>query len=330
MAGNTPLDQQLADAFRVSNTVLAYVTGIANTSVPTLPSEPGWYTKFRRQFGDAKIHAMRWTDTIVPNLIAVPTGIADFAFTWNATMVSVDPAARELVKNPGNETARQVVLAGIRQLLGGLAGFENLIRAVQDEVYAFGQGILRDWEVLRNQSDFSKREPRYIPSYGEPLIAEIRNLQAKVRTAQAAPAGSSASLFAGACVAVFSGGLGLAIGIVATTATIASDLAADAEVRQLSARIRQHQVRASALHQQIAVLDVLAATFDDFMRVAFDAATAWRSLETELQTVIRDLERADLGSANAQWAKLVELSLKMARVQYMQAAPASVELLRAG
>jgi hypothetical protein len=350
-AGDVPIEQQLADAFNANNAVLAYATGIAKTTLPALSTEPDWYKTFKKRFADAKIHAMKWSNTIVPNLVSIPAGIANYAFTWNTTMMSVDAALTVLVKDPKNAEAQQAVLNGLNQLVGGLSTFENLVGSFGEEIKTFAADISADAQILQKASASAKQTAGYNRQQVEELTKTIKALQDEVKTWQAVQtaAGIAAGVifFIGACIAIFSFGLGLAIGIIGAAAGIATAIAAGAKINTLSAEIRAQQGRMDDLNQQIATLDTLVNTLLDLVKLAQAAGdqmklviAAWDQLGKELRTVITDLKSAsgdvskldiaglqrDLAAANADWTKLREFCLKIAAVKYMDAAPPTVVL----
>src|SRR5689334_2165346 len=183
--GEVPIDQQLADAFNANNFVLAYTNGIGKTTLPGLPNEPDWYKEFKKQFAQAKIHAMGWTNTIVPNLVGIPTGIANYAFAWNSTMLSVDAALTALAKNPKDTAAQKAVLDGVTKLVDGLSVFEQLVNDFSGEIKQFADNISADAAILSQASADSKKTAGYNRQQVEELTSKIKELQAEVKTWQA-------------------------------------------------------------------------------------------------------------------------------------------------
>jgi hypothetical protein len=347
----TPIDQQLANAFNANNDVLAYTTGIANTNLPTLAVEPGWYKTFKTQFAQTKIHAMKWTNSIAPQLVGIPTGIADYAFTWTNTMTSVDAALSVLVTDPTNQGAQRAVVNGLNKLLDGLTGFDKIVAQFGQEIKGFDGHITADALILKNASAQSRQEAGYNKEQVKKLTDDIARLKAEIKIWQAvmpvAGIAGGVLFWIGAVIAIFSLGIGLAFGIVGAAAGIALMVAADVKIKQLSAEIKKDQANMNDLNQQIASLEILVTSLDDLANLAQLASVqmkllmeAWTTLGTELKTVITDLENAngdvsnldiaglqrDLNIANADWKTLRELCLTVAGIKYLQASPATATL----
>jgi hypothetical protein len=350
-ASATPIDQQLADAFNANNDVLAYTNGIANTTLPALPVEPVWYKTFKTQFAQTKIHAMKWTNSIAPQLVGIPTGIADYAFTWNTNMTNIDAALSVLVTDPKNEGAQRAVVNGLNKLIDGLSGFDKTVAQFGQEIQNLDRDIAADALILTDASEKSRKEAGYNREQVKKLTDDIARLRTEIKTWQtvqtAAGIGAGVAFYVGAIIAIFSFGIGLAFGIVGAAAGIALVVAASVKINQLSAEIAQDQAKMDDLNQQIASLEILVTALDDLVKLAQLAGVqmklimqAWGTLGTELKTVIKDLENAngdvsnldivglqrDLNTANADWQTLREFCLTVAGIQYLQASPATTTL----
>jgi hypothetical protein len=351
VAASTPIDQQLADAFNANNAVLAYTTGIANTNLPALAIEPPWYQTFKTQFAQTKIHAMKWTNSIAPQLVGIPTGIADYAFTWNTNMTNIDAALSVLVTDPTNQGAQRAVVNGLNKLMEGLTGFDQTVAQFAQEIKSFGGNITADAVILTEASAKSRKAAGYDRDEVKKLTGDIATLKAEIKTWQAVLlAGkitTGVSLFLGAVTAFFTFGLSLAFGMVGAAAGIAMLVSGSVKVQQLSHKVAQDQAKMSELNQQIASLEILVTSLDDLVNLAHLAGEqmkllmeAWKTLGTELKTVITDLENAngdvsrldiaglqrDLTAAKADWQTLREFCLLIAGIKYLQASPATATL----
>jgi hypothetical protein len=347
----TPIDQQLADAFNANNHVVAYTNGIGHTSLPALACEPPWYKTFKTQFAQTKIHAMKWTNSIAPQLVGIPSAIADYAFTWEANMLNIDAALSVLVTDPTNQKAQRVVVNGLNKLIDGLTGFDDIVAQFGQEIAGFDATIAADAVILKNASAESRQEAGYDRLKVKTLIDGVAELKAEIKTWEmlltAGKIMAGVSAFLGLVIAFFSFGFGLAFGLVGSAAGIGLAVAADVKIRQLMAKIKQEQEKMTELNEQIASLEILVTTLDDLVKLAQLAGTqmqllmkAWGTLGTELKTVIEDLKNADgdvsrldivglqrdLNTAKADWLTLRKFCLLNAGIKYLPASPAIATL----
>jgi hypothetical protein len=349
---DTPIDQQLADAFNSNNAVMAYVLGISNTSLPSVSPEPDWYSTFMTNFADAKIHAMTWTNTIVPNLVGIPTGIANYAFTFNLNMMNIKSALSALQQDPTNQPAKQSLLIGLQTLVEGFSyQLANSSSFQVREIDAFTTNLTADAAMMQAAIVSAQGTVGYDQTQVDGLLADIANLQSEINTWQtvvtAAGIGAGVSFFAGAVTAIFTFGAGLAFGIVGASAGIATLIAAEVKIKQLAAKIGQDQLDMSGLNQQIAALTAMMSQLNTVITLAQAASTqiqlinqAWQVLDQEITTVITDLQNSehdlsssdikalhnDLNSANDDWEGLRRFCLTIAGIQYATATPATVTL----
>ena len=352
VSASISIDELLTEACKASNAVMAYVTGMNSTSLPALPTDPDWYKKFRTEFAGVKVHAMKWANTIVPNLVGIPLNLANYAFTWNATMMSIDTALGELAKDPQNADAKRAVLAGLDRLTGGLGTFEKTVEDFAGMLREFGDQLSRDATTLREASASSKREAGFNREQVEQLTATVQSLRNEIKHWQDVQtftlAGGAMFFFACAMIGSFTFGLAFVIGVIGVIAAVATAIAAEVKIRQLSAKLDEDLGKMSDLNKQIALLDALVTTLSDAADLAKTASAemggltnTWKTIGTELKAVIASLQhaktgvavvealRADLQAANTEWATLRELCLKVAAIQYLPATPATATLPRA-
>lgn len=346
----TPIDQQLADAFNANNAVMAYVLGITNSTLPSLTPQPDWYATFMTSFSDAKIHAMDWTNTIAPNLVAIPTGIANYAYTFNINMMNINSALATLQENPSNAEAKQSLIAGLQTLLSGFVNLlENTVSFQSREIDTFAQNLTADAAILQAAVTSAQGTVGYDHMQVATLMTAVTNLQIEINTWQkvvtGAGIGAGVAFFAGTVVAIFTFGAGLAFGIIGAAAGIATLIAAEAKINQLMGQINQDQQTMTELNQQIASLTLLMNHLNTLITLSQAAGAqiqlvneAWHVLVADLTTVIIDLRNAeidsmnlvalqnDLNSANADWQALRSFCLTIAGIQYAAATPKTVNL----
>lgn len=351
-ADGTPIDQQLAAAFNSNNAVMAYVLGITNSTLPALTPEPDWYAAFMTNFADVKVHAMAWTNTIAPNLVGIPTGIANYAFTFNLNMVNINSALSALQQDPSNQQARQSLLTGLQTLLSGLGNQLGLATSFQaQEIDAFTANLTADATLMQSAINNAQQTQGYDQQQVAGLVNDIANLKSEIDTWQkvvtGAAIGAGVAFWAGAVIAIFSFGAGLAFGIIGAAAGIATLIAAEVKINQLSAKIAQDQLNMTNLNQQIASLTALMNQLNTLISLSQAASAqiqlinqAWQVLDQDITNVINDLQSAqtdlsnmnltalqnDLNSANADWQTLRSFCLTIAGIQYATATPATANL----
>lgn len=350
-AGDVPIDQQLADAFNANNAVLAYVHGIVNT-VPVDPTDaPGWYRTFRKQFPTAQIHAMKWINTIAPNLITIPAGIADYARTWSTATVNVDSALDVLVQDPRNAAARDAVVTSLTRLIDGLGPFATRAADFRREVLAFAGEMTINNEGLRAAADLAMRESRGSRTEVQRLAASIKQLQREIGKWQAiqnaAAIASGFTVYVGTSLATLGIGIRFAFGIAAARPQVLTIIASSNEIRRLCEQIRQDSMRVDNLGSGLAMLDFLAGMLGDLSGLAQGAnqqvrlvVDAWKMLGAELGAVVNGLRSAsgdasrfdvaglqrDVRAASDDWARLGDFCRKVAAVRYLEAAPSTIQL----
>jgi hypothetical protein len=347
----TPIDQQLADAFNANNAIMAYVLGLSNSTLPALTNPPSWYTTFMTKFSDAKVHAMAWTNTIAPGLVAIPTGIVNYAFTFNINMLNINSALTVLQTNPQNQQAQQAVLTGLQALLSGFSLQLQNAQNFQQDITSFASNLTADVAIMQQAVTDATTTVGYDQAQVTQLTNDIQSLQSQISTWQkvvtGAAIGAGVAFFAGACIAIFTFGAGLAFGIIGAAAGIALMIAAEVKINQLSAKIAQDQLSMTGLNAEIGVLNIMIQNLNNVITLAGTASqqialvlAAWQALQTDIQTVISDINSAesdlsslnltalqnDLNRANADWQALSSFCTVVAGIQYTTATPATTTL----
>jgi hypothetical protein len=347
----TPIDQQLADAFNANNAIMAYVLGIGNSTLPALTTPPDWYKTFVTKFSDAKVHAMAWTNTIAPGLVAIPTGIVNYAFTFNINMLNINSALSVLQTNPQNQQAKQAVLTGLQALLGGFSLQLQNAQNFQQNITGFASNLTADLAIMQQSVKDATKTVGYDQSKVARLMGDIQALQDKIHTWQtvltAAAIAVPVGLVAATLLAAFTFGLGLAFGIISQAASIALIIASAVEIRQLSAQIAQDEADITGVNQEIAVLNIMIQNLNTVITLSGAASqqlalvlTAWKTMEADITAVISDINAAeanlsslnlvglqnDLIQANTDWQALSSFCARIAGITYMTATPATATL----
>lgn len=349
--GTPPIDQQLADAFNANNAVMAYVLAMTGSNLPALTPQPTWYQSFVNQFSDAKVHAMAWQNTVTPGLVAIPSGILNFAPLWSLNTGTISQAITILDQDPGNQQAQQAIRnclqslkTAVGQQLSTATDFQQTIQAFAGQLTADGQNMQGAIKQAQSQVGYDKQQVANLTNAINALNDEIATWQTVVT---ASAIGAGVAFFAGAVIAIFTFGAGLAFGIIGAAAGIALLIAAEVKIQQLAAQVAQDQLQMNELNQQIAALTLLGQNLNTLISLSSQAGqqvelllTAWRALEAEIGQVITDLDNAqgdltqmnlpqlqsDMNQANADWQALQQFCTVIAGIQYNQATPPTVTL----
>ncbi|WP_085675972.1 MULTISPECIES: HBL/NHE enterotoxin family protein [unclassified Pseudomonas] len=349
-SNDLPIDQQLADAFNANNDVMAYVLGITNTQLPTITPAPSWYSTFQTAFSNAQIHANAWYG-ISANLVSIPNAIAGYGIAFNVSMSTINSLIGVLQNDPGNTQAINSLKQQFNGLISQLRAFSQSAVSVHQSITDYSNNLIQDSQILSKavsdstqQQDVNRDQVRQYQAKIEDMRKQIKTWQV-VETASAIGAG--VAFFAGAVIAIFSLGFGLAFGIVGAAAGIATMVAAEVKIKQLRSEIEADTTRMNAVTQQSASLAALNDQLNKLIQLSQAAGSliglllnVWEELEGELNTVLTDLNNCkgnvdnlnlpelqrNLNLANQDWQTLVGLCNSVASIKYNQATPAKANI----
>jgi predicted nucleic acid-binding Zn-ribbon protein len=345
-----PIDQQLANAFNANNAVMAYVLGIGNTRLPTISPSPTWYSTFQTAFSNAQIHANGWYP-IAANLVSIPNSIAGYGIAFNVSMSTINSLVTVLQSNPTNASAIAALKSQFSGLISQIRSYTQSAVTVQQTITDFSNTLASDATVLSKAVSDSTKEQQVDQQKIADFKAHIASLQSEishwqtVETAAAIAAG--VAFFAGAVIAIFTFGIGLAFGIVSAAALITTMVIASNKVQALKSQVEADNSNMNAVTQQAASLAVLNDQINALIALSKAASTqialvlqVWQELEAELNTVLTDLNKCsgnvtdlnlselqqNLNSANQDWQTLVGLCNTIASITYNQATPPTANI----
>lgn len=345
-----PIDQQLANAFNANNAVMAYVLGIGNTRLPTISPSPTWYSTFQTAFSNAQIHANGWYP-IAANLVSIPNSIAGYGIAFNVSMSTINSLVTVLQSDPTNASAITALKSQFSGLISQIRSYTQSAVTVQQSITDFSNTLASDATVLSKAVSDSTKEQQVDQQKIADFKAHIASLQSEishwqtVETAAAIAAG--VAFFAGAVIAIFSFGIGLAFGIVSAAALITTMVIASNKVQALKSQVEADNSNMNAVTQQAASLAVLNDQINALIALSKAASTqialvlqVWQELEAELNTVLTDLNKCsgnvtdlnlselqqNLNSANQDWQTLVGLCNTIASITYNQATPPTANI----
>jgi predicted nucleic acid-binding Zn-ribbon protein len=345
-----PIDQQLANAFNANNAVMAYVLGIGNTRLPTISPSPTWYSTFQTAFSNAQIHANGWYP-IAANLVSIPNSIAGYGIAFNVSMSTINSLVTVLQSDPTNASAIAALKSQFSGLISQIRSYTQSAVTVQQTITDFSNTLASDATVLSKAVSDSTKEQQVDQQKIADFKAHIASLQSEishwqtVETAAAIAAG--VAFFAGAVIAIFTFGIGLAFGIVSAAALITTMVIASNKVQALKSQVEADNSNMNAVTQQAASLAVLNDQINALIALSKAASTqialvlqVWQELEAELNTVLTDLNKCsgnvtdlnlselqqNLNSANQDWQTLVGLCNTIASITYNQATPPTANI----
>lgn len=345
-----PIDQQLANAFNANNAVMAYVLGIGNTTLPTISPSPTWYSTFQTAFSNAQIHANGWYP-IAANLVSIPNSIAGYGIAFNVSMSTINSLVSVLQSDPTNAAAIAALKTQFSRLISQIRSYTQSAVTVQQTITEFSNTLASDATVLSTAVNDSTREQQVDQQKIAEFKAHIASLQSEishwqtVETAAAIAAG--VAFFAGAVIAIFSFGIGLAFGIVSAAALITTMVIASNKVQALKSQVEADNSNMNAVTRQAASLAVLNDQINALIALSQAASTqialvlqVWQELESELNTVLTDLTNCsgnvtdlnlgelqqNLNAANQDWQTLVGLCNTIASITYNQATPPTANI----
>lgn len=349
--GVVPIEQQLVNAFNANNDVMAYVLGITQTTLPTIPAPiPSWYPPFQTAFSNAQIHANGWY-SIATNLVSIPNAISGYGIAFNSNMSTINSLITVLQKDSTNAAA----IAQLKTILSGMVsqikGYSQNAVSFQQNIQDFNNSLTADAAIMTKAVADSMASIGVDETKIKNLEDDIADLQAQIKTWQTVMtvAGLAAGIgfYAGAVIAIFTFGFGLAFGIVSAIAGIATMIAASVEISALHNKINKDTADMNALTQQVASLKLLNTQLDALIVLSQAAGTqvelilqVWAELESDINSVLTDLEncqgdtaplnlgqlQTDLNMANQDWQTLIGFCNTIASVTYNQATPLSANL----
>jgi len=349
-SNDLPIDQQLADAFNANNDVMAYVLGITNTQLPTISPAPAWYSTFQTAFSNAQIHANAWYG-ISANLVSIPNAIAGYGIAFNVSMSTINSLVAVLQTDPGNAQAISALKQQFSGLISQLRAFSQSAVSVHQSITDYSNTLIADSQILAKAVTDSTQQQEVNRDQVAQYQAKIEAMRKQVKTWQvvetAAAIGAGVAFFAGAVIAIFTLGFGLAFGIVGAAAGIATMVAAEIKIKTLNSEIQADTARMNAVTQQSASLAALNDQLNKLIELSQAAGSliglllkVWEELEGELNTVLTDLNNCkgnvdnlnlpelqrNLNLANQDWQTLVGLCNSVASIKYNQATPAKANI----
>jgi hypothetical protein len=346
-----PIEQQLADSYNANNAVLSYAQSLTGSQLPALTPPPPWYNQFQTKFADAKTHAMLWQNTVKPGLVAIPTGILNYALLWGLNNTTINQAIDILDRDPHNQQTKDTVLNCLRELHAGVRKQLSTAATFQTTIDDFATKLTNDAKLMGDAIQEATKSVGYNEREVARLVGHVTELRDEVSKWQivvtASAIGAGVAFWIGAVIAIFSFGIGLAFSVIGAAAGIALMIAAQVKIKQLVYAIEQDERDMKGVNVQIAALKVIENNLTTLVSMSKAASAqvdlilkAWDTLEKELVAVLDDLTaadgdvqrmdlpalRMDMAQANADWQALQSFCSVIAGIHYNDATPPTAVL----
>ncbi|MFZ6751328.1 HBL/NHE enterotoxin family protein [Undibacterium sp. Ren11W] len=349
-SGTIPIEQQLADAFNASNNVVAYVSGIVGTTLPVITTPPSWYSSFQTAFSDAQIHANAWYP-IATSLVSIPNNIVSYGIVFNSSMSTINSLITVLQADPTNTQAIAALKSTLQSMRSSVKGYSQAAVSLQTQITTFANNLTADAAIMQTASTSALSQAGVDQGKIVELEAHVAQLRSKISTWQtvltASAIAAGVAFWAGAVIAIFSFGFGLAFGIVGAAVGITMMIVADNQIKVLTSQVTSDMSNMGVLTQEVAALKLLSGQLNTLITQSAAASaqialvtSAWGALEQDLTAVITDLSNAetdvsnmnltqlqtDLNTSNTDWQTLIGICTVIAGVKFNQATPVSANL----
>jgi len=311
----------------------AQVTGFAlavkkHNTIP-LAKEPDWYGLFKVKLAIAQHHADDWMTRLSPMMFSkVPQSIIDYGNLFDAGMSE----ARKIVDNMGpspTDGEKEALSQIFTAMLTELSTQKRTIQTVNADLKLFYASVSGDRTAFDTAKQAANKGKSDSQVKRESLAREIETLKAEIKAANTktaasgialgvslfvlvaaigftiATAGAAAPLIVGA-VALIGVGLGTAGMVVFTKEQ--SDKVADMQKKM--AELDAEDALILALGQVESAVGALVGHADDALKGLGALLNTWATLETKLESVIGDVNKADTQKLKALISVYVNKSKK--------------------
>lgn len=343
---NPTLNQRLANAFNANNHVMAYVLGIVNTTLPTIPAAPAWYTTFESVFSDVQIHANGWFP-IATDLVSIPNSIVGYGISFNASMSTINSLITVLRQEPTNQAALAALQNQFQAMIGNVGSFSTSANALNESIASFSRNMTADAALLAAAVQSSTQTQGVDREQIQQFLGKIALLKKEIdywQTVETAAAiAGGVGFWLGAVLAIFTLGFGIAFGIVAAAVGILTMVIASEKVQAAKDGVHAVNLQMNALTKQAASLAALNVQLNTLISLSTAAGAqvalvlqVWTEMESELAAVASELAncngdasslnlaqlQVDLNLANQDWQTLIATSSVIASIKYNHANPA--------
>jgi hypothetical protein len=342
--------QALVDYQNAITKISMYVTGVTNVQLPGLTNPPDQYSAYVNKFSGVKTDVMLWPNSIVPLSQNLPTTIVNF----NSIMVMNFGLAQSyltaLIQDPSNPTYRTNLANVLGQLRDNAKSNYATLTGLEGLFTQFSGSLTTDGPILdglaKQALDFAGADKLQITK----IQGTIKDQQATIDTLNTwlsvSEIGIGVSIFIAivgvVCLFVPGGqaaGIGLiALGVVGVGGSIAGTVILNKQINALNDVIQGERQQISQINQDINLLIQLNTQVQQLVTANDEATKAmkvvqdyWKTLDTELSTLITDLNdstvkldasqlqavQTDLTEANTLWGEVNTFAVALQQIKYV-------------
>ncbi len=323
--------------------VTAFALAVKKHNTIALKPEPDWYDVFKTKLAFAQREADVWMTRISPQMFSkVPQAIIDYGNLFDAAMAEV----RRIVDGMGSkptEDEKEALTQIFAAMLTELNTQKRTITRVYGELEEFYNNVSGYRKAFDTAKQAANKDRTASQIKRDSLTRDIETLKAEVKAASTktmtsgialgvslfvlvaaiaftiATAGAAAPLIVGA-VALVGAGLGVA-GMVVFTKEQNDRFA---EMQRKMAELDAEDALILALGQVASAIGSLVEQADEALRGLGTLLNTWATLETKLESVVKDVGDADkaklravismyVNKSKASWEDLTNYALILQR-----------------
>ncbi len=355
------IKDKLAGYVNAKTKVASYVASLLNTDISgvtfnalpedlqkQLPKDPKeLVATLQEELATARSHGMTWSNTIEPNLTAIPQAIINYNSQFQVEYNYMRPLVQDLINNPTDDEKRKQLISLFNGLLSKIEAQETSINEEIELIKQFNIDIHNDSLNFSNaNSDFEVIrvwEKSNIDALNLHIAAikdAIKALDTQI-TATAISSGASVALMGGGIylmatagpVGAIAGAVITVIGMIGVGVSVGFLISAIDKRAQEQSKLAKDQLNVSLLTQQVTALTTVETALGSLVKEAQDATKAvqiildtWTTLKLKIQAVINDLQDSekaigdfmslvDLDTAKEQWAQLQDFAEAMQAIK---------------
>ncbi|MFL6846671.1 MAG: HBL/NHE enterotoxin family protein [Allosphingosinicella sp.] len=298
--------------------VTAFALAVKKHNTIVLKPEPAWYETFKLQLQLAQREADVWMTRLSPQMFSkVPQSIIDYGNLFDAAMAEVGRILEHMGSRPTDDE-KEALTQIFAAMLAELNSQKRTIGRVNGELKEFYGNVSGYRKAFDTARQAANKDRTASQNKRDSLTREIETLKAEVQAASTktmvsgialgvslfvlvaaiaftiATAGAAAPLIVGA-VALVGAGLGVA-GMVVFTKQQNDRLS---DIAKKMAELDAEDALILALGQAASAIGSLVDAADEALKGLGTLLNAWATLETKLDSVIKDVGDADKAKLRA-------------------------------
>ena len=329
-------------AFAVAQ-VSGFALALKKHNTIALKPEPAWYDTFKTKLALAQREADVWMTRLSPMMFSkVPQSIIDYGNLFHAAMKEVDRILEHMGSKPTDDE-KEALSQIFTAMLTELNTQKRTIGRVNGELQEFYGNVSGYRTAFDTAKQSANKDKTASQIKRDALTREIETLKAEVKAASTktmtsgialgvslfvlvaaigftiATAGAAAPLIVGA-VALVGAGLGVA-GMVVFTKEQNDKFA---EIQKKMSELDAEDALILALGQVASAIGTLVEQADEALKGLGTLLNTWATLETKLESVIKDVGSADkaklralisvyVNKSKASWEDLTNYALILQR-----------------